>query len=248
LDVVEARGDTGNEGAGYLLYAYTRIEGRRAYPLYRGMLDRVKSRVAGGAVEVAIGDCLGLSSYRTSRFRFSPGRIGGADRLPDTVDRLLVAWIRGDASAFQSELSDPAKRAAASLVEAESWAKARRQWLPAPADGFPGFGYRFDLPGGLAPHVESLWMFPDYSDKLGPRPEVPTRFYRGKRWCATVSFRFVYLPPSPDRFGRYLIDNRNLPAVLRSLGSCLSQPTEGPQARSAVAEPGRMAAGRSFRR
>lgn len=206
--------------AGWLLHVYAAIRGPNAYPILRRMATVSQLRFLRSALDDAMALSLGLTSY-VSGSRVPERSHCRREEPRDGLDRLISAWERGDASALEGVLGPEAKEVFESSLEVRSWTDIRSELWPLKSGTPIAVGYKLGLGGRWSEPEEIIGEESDYT-KLPPSLEVDTAFKSGLGAnCGTYRIKFFHAAagrlqiPEP-----YLIDNKDLWALLRLISSC----------------------------
>ena len=142
----------------WLFYAYAKIRGRDAYPMLHAIVNRRPTAISSNVDDISMAIALGLTSTvdpgRTAR----PAACRPAEPR-DVLDRMVLAWEKGDRAQFESTLGPNAARSLKSLLKNTSWEKLRAKFWPSVADPHLVIGYHLNVPGhGQCP--TKTWMQP----------------------------------------------------------------------------------------
>jgi hypothetical protein len=221
LDSIANRGQASEfaPGAGWLMYAYARIEGRDAYDRLSRMIGKPELKQLQNTLAASVALSLDLTSYVDS-YTVSTGVLCKPPQPRDTLDRLVLAWETNDRRSLESTLAPAAKAAFQRMPNARA--------LVARATGAKGsiaIGYRFRIPGAGSEPPETLEerAAPDSATGDSARLAIDTHFVDAKgRDCGmyVVSFRRAAYSSPADA---YPIDNADLPGLIRLMASCASQ-------------------------
>lgn len=220
--------------AGHLLLAYAKIKGPDAFPRLQKMLGNSVIDFLQKDLSYAIAASLSMTSYvHSSQDTRHPLRCSGdhSERMPDytlcpagsheiplrsfqcnggegprdALDRFVLNWETNNRDLFAWSIGENAKT---------SLAKAQTSVWPKNPDKKTAIGYRFD--------ASYPWSKEDVDNPaFGPRYEFDTSFTDSLgRACGTHRVRFVPTKVEGDWQAKYLIDNTDLPDLLKTIGSC----------------------------
>jgi hypothetical protein len=221
LDSFEERARLRN--AKRLMYVYATILGPAAFPRLSRLASDSRLDNSAIAVDDSIAISLGLTSYVSSS---GPARPVFRCRGPepnDALDQFIAGWERGDRARLEASLGPEAKAAIPSLLAGGSWAQMSTALWPTRSSRRVAVGYRF-----VVPHQWSLpEMAPvERADASSGAPTLVTRFttHTGDE-CGSlrISFLRVSGPTATEYTEAYLVNDPNLAALLRLIGSCAAQ-------------------------
>lgn len=207
----------------WLLYAYARIKGPGAFPELRTMLLNTKTRFLGESLDGSISLALGLTSYlSTARLPVNFLRCTGEEPR-DNLDRLILAWERGDETGVEAALGPEAKASLAAVLRNKSWRILRSELGPKDGDDTAAMGYRFDSTAQWADPDDPL--LEETANNFRPQMGefvIQTRFKNGLgRDCGKFQVRFLGsgFVASPE----YFVDNPDIADLLRGVADCATQ-------------------------
>lgn len=213
----------------WLLIAYARILGPKAYP----RLERLLASPALGvdyALDASIATSLQLTSYVESSAMVRGAVLSCSSKEPrDALDRLLLAWEKNDRAAVEESLGPAAKAALESLLKGQTWQQFRAGFWHGGSRGSVAVGYRFETNGAWAqPRVtlnEAAAMSRIVVDlsAIPLNPQIEARFAdkRGQE-CGAQRVRFYTSHDSMSRL-IYFVDNPDLSDLLRLVSRCANQ-------------------------
>jgi len=209
----------------WLLLAYARIKGRAGYPWLRS-IGRDPAAQLRCDPDQAMALALGLTSY-VSGAR-PPGtaiHCGRGEEPRDVLDRLILAWERNDRPQFESSLGPDARLALDALLKGRGWDAVRSEFWQGISSEDVAIGYRFVISGRWAQPEETL----DHRDPGDVKQEignfdVDTLLTDGAGdKCGTQPIRFLGARSRKGTGVRYLVNDRDLTNLLRSIAVCGSR-------------------------
>jgi len=225
LDSIERSGERSPFvlGAGWLLDVYAQIEKGAAYPRIRKMMDNPRLYFLRLELDSSMALSLGLTSY-VSGSR-APMRIFHCNRVQeprDTLDQLILAWVRNDRPWLEASLGPNARAALQSFLKGKTWATMRKQLWHGRSDGAVAVAYRFDIKGTWSEPGETLEekIEGESAPLESVHPEIETLFRNGSgRDCGRQRVKFLDTRSMTEPL-RYRIDNSDLGELLRSIAAC----------------------------
>jgi hypothetical protein len=223
LDSIERNGPKSpyfHSGA-WLLYAYAKIEGPAGYPRLLRLARLPWLRDLQHAIQGSMALALGITSFISTRSVI----VDDLCRTPeprDTTDRFVRAWLANDQAALEECLAPTARAWLQSLTQGRPWATVRAQYWPEPVNDNALVGFRFNLSMRWADPAETL-RNPMTIDISGDPidPAIPTHFVDSTgRVCGKETLKFLTPAKSQAPRTPFLIDNRNLDQIFRTLTSC----------------------------
>jgi hypothetical protein len=215
LDSVENRGLRSEfaPGAGWLMYAYARIMGPAAYGRLSRMIGNPELRSLQNTLAASIALSLNLTSY-VDRLVVPTGILCRTPQPRDTLDQFILAWERKDRKNLEFALGARAKAALARLPDATTHSDKGSRSV--------AIGYRLGIAGRWSEPPETL----EDSDTTGGIPGNPENMDINVNFkdavgrdCGRYVVRFKRAAYRPPEIG-YLIDNPDIPGLLRVLASC----------------------------
>jgi hypothetical protein len=234
LDSIEEMGQQSEfaSGARWLLPAYAEIMG----PAARTRLRRMGVNAKLGFLDVALDQSkaisLSITSYVSARRAPMRRFLCRRQQPQDDLDQLIMAWQRDDRQLLEGSLGPRARNALDSLLEGRTWEEFRAAlWKGEPIGGV---GYHFNTPGQWSQPEGALTDEREHGDAStgGPSVDLDTAFKNssgddcGRRRVifstSLVSDKSMAHVVGPF-FTIYLVDNPDLGALLRLIGSCATQ-------------------------
>jgi hypothetical protein len=227
FDSVESSGN--QAGSTYvnpwLLYAYARISGAAVAPRLRTMARNPKFHFVHDALDAAVAQSLGLTSW-VDDLRVPAVAICRGAEPRDPLDQMILAWERNDPSSFAASLGPAAQAALKSLLGGKTWAEARARF---PHEKLGPVGYRLDMVGPWSEAEEDLndavTDRRKYVDLTGipENPRIDVVFTDGSgKACGREQIAFVQtrsgLGPT-----LYFVNNSDLSGLLLIIASCASR-------------------------
>ena len=209
-------------GSDWLLFAYAKISGPKAYPQLRMMIEDPPSQSLGHALDVGIAISLGLTSYVSST-GLPTDVLCRAQEPRDSLDRVILAWDSGDRPTLERNLGPNGKVALEELLKGKSWAALRAEFGLGSYLGSMAVGYRLKTVNRWSESEETLEQpraTVDFAkDPLDP--ELDTLFTDSSGLdCGSHRVRFVTPRRTAAPAPPYLIDNRDLRDLLGRISSC----------------------------
>lgn len=209
----------------WLLYVYARIGGAAAAPRLRKMARNPKFRFVHDALDAAVAQSLGLTSW-VDDLRVPEVAICRGAEPRDPLDQMILAWEKNEPSSFAASLGPAARSALVNLLGGKTWAEARAKF---PHDRLGPVGYRFDMVGPWSEAEEELndavTNRRKYVDLTGipENPRIDVVFTDGSgKGCGREEITFVQtrsgLGPT-----LYFVNNSDLSVLLRIVASCASR-------------------------
>ncbi|PWU09994.1 MAG: hypothetical protein C5B51_05195 [Terriglobia bacterium] len=223
LDSVEQEGTSSKffSAAGWLVFAYSRIQGPSTVPWLTRMIENPKLASYRLVLDHAVALSLGLTSY-VSSLRNPEGVFICRRKEPrDALDQLVLSWEQNDRSRLELALGTNATKALNALLTGQSWESMRSEIWTERSSGKTAVGYLFDVPGRWSEPEETLVEVRGYGDVplAAASVGIETRFKNDVGLdCAThrINFRKVDEPSGVT----YQIDNSDLKDLLRSIAVC----------------------------
>ncbi len=229
LDLIERQGQetllTWN--ARWLLFAYAKIRGPKAYERLRTMADNPRLRFLSGDLDNSLALAIGLTSY-VSASRVAHHSIGFQVEPRYQLDAMILAWMHGNRTEMEEGLGPNARSSLKSLLAKRSWVDLEHQmWHGAPRSD-AAIDYRFEIPGdwsqpeetldqGLQDrrHHVKLYEFP-------AEPKLVTQFVdKTGNNCVRREIRFVRSPAEPGgTIMKYVVDDSDMEGLLRTISEC----------------------------
>ena len=215
--------------AGWLLLAYAKIEGPRAYPRLRAMISDPKLTNIGLNFDAAAALSLGLTSYVTvSRLPIRSFHCRRGAEPRDALDQLILGWERNDRQWLEASLGPNAKAALELMLKNRTWTAMRADLLRSKVDDALAIGYQFEGSGRWATPEETLEESEEDGNSTlgaaGREVNLQTVFIdRTGAICGKRRVRFVLRNGSGSESPNYSIDNSDLVDLLRSLGACFTR-------------------------
>ncbi len=212
----------------WLQLAYARIRGRAAYPRLRRLEGDPSLGPDRHNLDSPIALALNLTSYVSdSRPLAKIIRCNRGPEPRDPLDRLILAWQKGDRPWLESSLGPIGKTALYALLAGNTWESMRAElWHGTPADGV-AIGYRFETPGEWSEPEETLEEGGSSGGNATVNLETPfeleTLFTdRSGAECGRKRIRFLRTGggTSPDR---YAVDAADLRELLVLIASCAAE-------------------------
>ncbi len=212
----------------WLLYAYAKIRGPKAYQRLRTMADDPKLRFLSGPLDDSLALALLLTSY-VSVSRVAQHFFGLQVEPRYSLDSVILAWMQGNRTGMEEELGANARSSLKSLLAKRSWVDLEHHmWHGAPRSDAV-IGYRFEFAGDWSQPEETLdqglqnrrRFYPNV-DELPTEPKLLTQFVdKVGNKCVKREIRFVLLPAIPEGTGfRYFVDDNDMEALLRTISEC----------------------------
>jgi hypothetical protein len=227
LDVIEAYRDRWEYGANWIALALARIKGSGAYPRLRKLNHGVILDGERQNFDDAIALSLGITSY-VSASRGTAKRIdcGRALEPRHTLDQLILGWLRGDRSLFESNLGPNGRIALGSLLGDHTWEKMHSAGLGKGGGIDEAIGYRLNIDGKWSEPPEPLRrnrVLEDPSTFNGQNKFLIDTTFVGRtgKICGGLKVTFLRIYGTIDREIRpYQIDNVNIGSLLSTLRAC----------------------------
>lgn len=207
----------------WLFYSYARIKGADAFPDIHRMTNNPRMSFLQPGLDGAASISLGLTSY-VSGARL-PTRVFFCNRQEeprDSLDQLILAWERDDRALLLASLGPGAKEALNKLLQGNTWAGLRAQFLSNKRADSMAMGYRFEISGPWSAPSETLQenkSEPEVPyDTFSPNLNLETRLTDEMGVdCGRQRVEFTRMGN-----GRaYLVNNSDFRKVLASLSTCL---------------------------
>lgn len=222
--------------SGWVLLAYARINGPRAYPRLRSLIQNPKLEFMTQSVDRAIALSLGLTSYVSGRrprtlISGTPGQMSyerfRLEEPRDALDHLIAAWEMNDLGWLEESLGPRARASLATLLDKTPWTDLRAEIWRGPSGIGASVGYRFLALGPLSEPEETLKSQPPFDNSHWEQPDVTSiqtnLTNRSGLGCGerTIYFDRRLLVNSSDF--RYFVDNPNIGALLAAIAACAIQ-------------------------
>lgn len=205
----------------WVLYAYAKVAGRAALPRFFQMARDPKLLFLRLSLANSFALALDLTGY-VSRLSHGAGVLCRPRQPRDGLNQIIVAWEEDDRTLFEASLGQHAQAALHSMLEGQTWASLRGGLFPKVSRGRFAVGYRFDAPGP--------WSVPEAGSDSpadagsNDSPELETKFKnRDGEDCGSYRVQFLRIPSTQPGVAPYLVDNRNLADLLRTISSCAAQ-------------------------
>jgi hypothetical protein len=214
-------------GAPWLLAAYARVLGTRAYPRLRRMMNNPDLSLIRLNLDYSVALSLGLTSY-VSGHRPS-GEVFHCTRHEeprDALDELIIAWESNSRPALENRLGPHAKAALAARLRARTWEAIRTDVWRSQADEPLAVGYQFQISGRWAEPEETLEQQRNWGEAEFLLERQEFRLYtffkdRFGKDCGAHYVRFAKVAMRGDSESpAYVIDNPDLGALLDVIASC----------------------------
>ena len=232
LDSIERQGQQSDfaPNAGWLLLAYSRIEGTRAVPRLTRMLHANLLAFLGLELDEAMALALDITSYVDNRREAGAEFFCRRAEPRDALNQLIAAWLKNDRQGIESSLGPKARAALKSSLRSKTWPIMRAElWNKAKGDS--AVGYRFEVSGRWSEPEETLSEIAETDptqDRQGPKIETIFKSGSGAD-CGRHTIGFVGIttatvvgvaPSYPDT---YRIDNSDILDLLRQISSCAAK-------------------------
>jgi len=219
-------------GAGWLLFAFAKIEGPAAYPRLRRMIGNPKFSFLGLALDSAIALSLGMTSYVSSLEAASPIiDCGGPGEPRRALNQLILGWEKNDRRWFEGSLGPRARASLRALLNGRTWGDIRKRLWDVRSSRGVAVGYQFEIAGRWSEPDETL-EDRDYGElSLIENPQINVVFKdRTGTDCGRHLVIFTQYPMLLTRSGRqqepslpYVIDNSDLADILSLISSCAAR-------------------------
>lgn len=229
LDSLEGKGQDSEfaNGAGWLFYAYAKIEGSAALPRLRRMIGNPRLNSLQRALDSAVALPLGLTSYVSGSREITMGETiyceGATPR--DALDELVLAWERNNRQALEANLGPKARVALRSLLHGRNWAAMRADLWRGKSGSDVAMGYRFDVAGRWAKPAGTLEQ--EEEQAVVDLAQIPVNveidaILKGSSGgdCGRLRIKFFRSPGREGLFAKYLVDTSDLGDLLRSIAAC----------------------------
>lgn len=223
LDAIGHYGDKSKfaVNAQWLLEAYARIKGHSAFPRLRAMSDNPYLEFLQFALGHSAATSLGLTSFLPASQPLGVPRLCHLIQEPrDTLDQLVVAWLRGDRQYLEATLGPEAKAALQSWIGHRTWGSVRAAMWHRKSGHKLAVGYRFETSGWWSEREEPLQIRLDTRDPVNP--DVGTVFTSASGVeCGSRRVKFV--KTGEITHVSYLIDNQDTEDLLHLITSCAAK-------------------------
>jgi hypothetical protein len=211
----------------WLLFAYARIRGPKAYQRLRAMIDSPRLRFLCSDLDGSLALALSLTSY-VSASRVAYESIGFRMEPRYSLDAMILAWMQGNRTRMEEELGPNARSSLESLLAKRSWADLEDQMWHGPTGSDAAIGFRFETPGDWSKPEEALDQGLQNRrryvnlDELPTEPRLLTQFVdKVGNNCVKREIRFARVPRVPEGTGfRYFVDDSDLEGLLRTISGC----------------------------
>ena len=204
----------------WLFYAYAGIKRQGAYPRLAQLIESSPSEFSRFYLDISVALALGLTSYVDSSR--SPGIPLLCRRATprDSLDELIIAWMRRDRAGLESTLGPTAKAALRSAIENSNWRKVQRTIWTTKVPRGAAVGYRFEVSGGWSEPWQTLG---EQADEEAPASVVnlATNFTgRTGYACGSLEVLFVPAPNKVVFTNPFLVDNPDILELLQLISAC----------------------------
>lgn len=204
--------------SGRLLAAYARIRGPAAFPRLRRMLANPRLAFVRPELNRAMAVSLGITSYVPNSGE--PGDAASCTGVIEpgyVLDRLILAWEKGDRDWVERSLGPVAEGALRALLKGTTWQGMRAEFWTHRLVGGAVVGYRF-MTRGWWSHPPDDQSGIDVSQRNPANPVIETLFTDGAgHGCGTYPVSFVRVD---GYYAEYLVDNNDLGGLLRVVARC----------------------------
>jgi hypothetical protein len=233
LDSIERNGERSEfaYNGKWLLYAYAKIKGPAAFPRLKAMISNPTLGFLGAAQDQSIALSLALTSYVSGfhppdALRMVDGRVFFCrpQEPRDALDQLIAAWESGDRRALEAVLGQNAKITLATLPDSKTWEEMRADIWHGKTSTDVAVGYRFKFSALWSEAEETLEEKSGYSNLTTNARDVALETElkdNSGNDCRTVRVNFTRTAVA--RSSMYLVDNVDLPDLLRSITFCATR-------------------------
>ncbi len=222
-------------GIEWLLYAYARMRGPAAYPRLKHALTNQRSKYLHREIEVAIAVSLGLTSVITSLdqavalYGIGQQRDSFGFAMPQySLDSLLLGFLTDSRESAAELLGPSAADAFHRWSAGRDWQSLRAEFLRGSSSAPYLIEYKLSLPEGMVSPLQPDRLDFEFDEPSQRRLAGTVEFFRGGTKCGSHRVEFADVSdPQPEnrpRSWRFLLDNQDLEALLRSAGKCIQQP------------------------
>ena len=227
LDLTERQGEETPWNSRWLLFAYAKIRGPKAYERLRTMAGNPRLRFLSADLDNSLALALGLTSY-ASASRVAQHLFGFEVEPRYQLDAMILAWMHGNRTEMDEELGPNARSSLKSLLTKRSWADLEHQIWHGAAPSDAAIGYRFEIPGDWSQPEETLDQgLQDRRrhvilDEFPAEPKLATQFVdKTGNNCMKREIRFVQAPAEPRGVVmKYVVDDSDMEGLLRTISEC----------------------------
>ena len=233
FDLIERSGQQakGAINSGWLVFAYARIKGPRAFPRFKAMIKNPRLGFLKRDLDDAVAISLGLTSYVSRVGHQVPFVHCGVVEPRDALDELVVAWERDDRPRLEAHLGPNARVSLASLQAGRPWTSLRARLWRGRSASDSAMGYHLEISGELSQPRETLdQAITDqrrfaHLERYAPTLDLQTRFVnRPGRGCGQRGVRFVLTEGRmKGMLTKYVVDDSNMEGLLRMIAACATQ-------------------------